>query len=621
VAATTDVNPTQSRLLALLAMALCAYIVVYEYPQTADQAAGADRLVISGINPATVSRLEYASTNTLLAAELRDHRWQLVKPVPYGANETAIESLLDVCARLRTELTIAPGDIRKLSDFGLDPPRGVLKVFQGQTEFELRIGAISPLNDKLYVQSADEDSVMVIDAGLMAQLPTSIDRWRSPYLMHLKALSYDHVEIRNNRHTIQLARTPTNSWQIVQPPPPKRGDTARIDQLLQQWQKWPVFEFVSDDPGIPLAQYGLDKPQFRLAFAQGTNEIFAVQFGSSPADMPHAVFARLSGSSNIVLAAANLAAPLNEHYWSFCDHRLFERHPDHSFDRIEVKGPENFTLIRQTNQVWYADDEFQTRMDRKLMLHFVDQLTSLSAVELAREVVTDYAEFGLDKPTHSYRIWKSGTNATGAATNTLIAGIDFGRTELDRTFARRHDENAVYVVPRGALNVLPQSLFQIQNMSVWNFAATEVQSIAIAEGDQRRLLIRKESGVWAERVSEKEDRPLQDLESVGVEEGANRLGLLEATRWVTRGQSRFGTYQINTKSRRITVTLKVPGIDDPVSRTIIFGLKPQRRGPYATFYDPKFKNWIVFEFPAGLYSEYVNRFFTAETTPQESEKK
>jgi hypothetical protein len=621
VAAATDVNATQSRLLALLAMALFAYIVVYEYPQTTDDSAGADRLVISGINPATVSRLEYASTNKLLAAELRDQRWQLVKPVPYGANKTAIESLLGVCANLRTELTIPAKDIRNLSDFGLDPPRGVLKIFEGQkTAYELRIGAISPLNDKLYVQSANEDSVMVVDAGLMAQMPTSIDRWRSPYLMHLEQLSYDQVEIRNNRHTIRLARTATNSWQIIQPPPPKRGDTARINQLLQQWQKWPVFSFVSDDPGIPLEQFGLDKPQFRLAFAQGSNEVFAVQFGGSPADQPHAVFARLSGSSNIVLAAANLAAPLNEHYWSFCDHQLIERHPDNSFDRIEVKGPENFTLIRQTNLIWRAEDQFQTRMDPKLMMHFIDQLTSLEAVELAREVVTDYTEFGLEKPTHSYRIWKSGTNSTGTATNRLVAGIDFGRTELDRTFARRHDENAVYVIPRGALNALPQSLFQIQNMIVWNFPATEVQSIAISRGDKPRVMVRQESGVWAERVEEKEDRLFPDLENVAIEEGVNRLGLLEATRWVTRGQGRFGVYQINTKSLRMTVTLKVAGSEDPVTRTIIFGHQPQRRGPYATFYDPKFKDWIVFEFPAGLYSEYIKRFFAAEPEPQSAPK-
>ncbi len=599
-----ELNATQSRLLALLAIALFGYIVVYEFPSPREVDDGAERLVVPGLNPATVSRVEYASTNKLLAAELREQRWQLVKPVPYTANETVINSLLAVCAKLRTDQTIPADDARRLSDFGLDPPRGILKLFQGQEAFELRVGAISPLNDKLYLQSAGEESVMVVDAGLMEQLPTRPDGWRRPYLMDLKNLSYDQVEIRNSRMTIRLAKA-TNAWQIVQPPPPKRGDTSGINQLLESWQQWPVFSFVSDDPGIALEQFGLDKPQFRLAFAQGTNEVFSIQFGGSPSNMPHTVFARLSGSSNIVLAASQHAQHLNEHYWYFCDPSLIKRYPDSAFDRIEVKGPEDFTLVRQTNGIWRAEDEFETRMDPQLMEHFVNQLTSLEAVELAREVVTDHAEFGLDKPLHSYRIFKSGTNLNGGATNQLVAGIDFGKSEVDRTFARRHDENAVYVVERGALLGLPQSLFQIQSVIVWNFTTNEVQSVGIANAKTNQLMIRKEGGRWFKRISEKEDEEFPKLETHAIEEGVNRLGLLQAIRWVGRGNARFNAYGINQSSDRITVYLQLPGAEKPVGRTIIFGRKPKGRGPYATFYDPKFKDWIVFEFPAGLYKEYI----------------
>jgi hypothetical protein len=595
-------------LLFSLAIALFAYIMVYERPQPVDESVYDARRLMPDVTPTAVNRVELTSTNQPVAAELRDHRWQLVSPVPYPANEIAIRSLLNACSALESKLTVKADDISRLSDFGLDPPRATLTVYQGSSEIKLHIGAVTPLNNQLYVRPAGADDIAVVDASFTNLLPVSSALWRSPYLLDLANTDFNRIQIRNNNSIIVLENGTNNRWRIVQPPPPKRADSERIGQLIEYWKQWLVKGFTSDNRGTPLDALGLDKPEYELSFAKGTNQLLSVQFGGTPANMTNAIFARLPMSGNIVVAEAHRMAPLQRNYWAFCDHRMIDPLTDADFDIVEVSGAENFRLQRRTNGLWRADNKQQTPIDPALMYNFLELLKGTEAAELAKEVVTDYAEYGLAKPSQSYRLYRATTNDAGQATNTLVAGIDFGKSGVDRTFARRHDENAVYVIPRARLELLPKALYQIRSRILWSFVKENILSVSVFNDVKTNRLTRSPTGKWSlQENRQAASAPLDVLENAATEEGIVRLGLLKSESWISRGTNSFGPYQIGPRRGGLNFELKQPA---GRRHTLLFGRWPQNRNVYAAYRDPSDGQWVVFEFPAALYENFILPYFS-----------
>lgn len=597
-------NSRQPKLLLALALALFAYIVVYERPETGlDKAATAESL-LPGINPAAVSRVEFQSADVTLVAELRDHKWKLIAPVSYSASETAIQSLLKSAAELKPQVTVSEDAVDQLADFGLAPPRGTLTIFQGSTKLELHVGAVTPVREQLYVRAADADSISVVNARFAELLPFNPARWRSTRLFELADEEFDRIRIRNNNSVIVMGRDTNHAWRILQPPPPKRADSARIRHLLEFWRQWPVQGFVTDDPAARLEDFGLAKPSMEIALSRGTNELISIQFGKPPETLPESVYARISQSSNIVVAAANFMAPLRDNYWTYCEHRLFDVLAEDAYDTVSVTGQDPFTVQRRTNGLWRSTSTNRTPVDPALMFHFLNQLFTTEAVELEKEVVTDYTEYGLDKPSVSYRLLKSATNATGVATNQLVGGVDFGKSRVDTIYARRHDENAVYLVELAKLRQLPAALYEIRSRFLWSFTTNQVGAITVFNDGLTNRLTREVGGQWTREAAGKNEL-FDIIEGAAVEETAVRMGLLQALSWVNRGRTKLANYGITARSRGLTIELVAPR-----SRklTLLFGRMPRGRDfIYTAYFDQHEKDWVVFQFPRKFFEEYVFR--------------
>jgi len=599
-------NPRQPKLLLALAIALFAYIMVYERPKATLKKTGHEAIrLMPAVSPSAVNRVEFAVTNQPVAAELRNHRWQMVQPDEYPANEIAIQHLLRKCADLKSTLTIKPEEMTSLADYGLDPPRGTLTISQGKTKIRLRVGTITPLNDQLYVQPDGSDGVSVVDGDFARFLPFHSALWRSPYLLDMNGLEFDTVRIRNKNNVTMFERGTNGRWRITQPPPPKRGNSEIIDQMIEKWKTWPVTAFVDEATNTPLENWGLDKPGVELNLAKGTNQLLSVQFGGLEKQMTNSVYARLPMTDDVVLADSRYLFLLMQNYWSYCDHRMIDPVKEEQIDVVEVAGKESFRLRRRTNGLWRAENEQSTPIDPALMYHFIETLKGTDAKELEKQVVTDYAQYGLDKPSLAYRLFRSVTNASGQATNVLIGGIEFGKAAVDRVFARRHDENAVYVVELGRMRALPQSLYQIRSRTLWSFLPKNAAGITIFNNVKTNRLVRRLDAAgeaqWELHATNRITQ-VDLLENAAIEEALQRMSLLTAEAWIDRGTNKFAPYKIGQHFGGLTVEMATP----PGRKyTVLFGIQPERRNPFAAYRDPLDGEWVVFEFPASLYKDYV----------------
>jgi hypothetical protein len=603
------VNSSQTRWLVGLAVALFAFIVVTELRRAGTPAPAArTESLIPQLRPGGVTRVEFTRSNATFRAERVAGQWRLTAPLAYPANDLALSTLLDVCSRLKPQLIIGPPQARSPADFGLSPPQATALFLQGGAPVELRIGSRTPVNNQLYVQVAGTTHIAVTDANLLELLPKSVDDWRDRRLLSLAGVKFDRLRVRTGPRDLLMQRDATNHlWRITQPAPDKRGNAPLIEQLLRDFQQWPIQRFVTDDPKADLEPLGLQTPEAELAFGTGTNDTLVVQFGKSPTNQPDLVFARLSATTNITLVSRDRLEVLRAPVWEFTEHRLLDALPADAVDTIELLGRESFTLRLQTNSatnfVWVADDRLQTPTDPQLMSNFLANLITLEAVELAKDVVTDYAPYGLAPPGRSISLLKTGTNGLGALTNRLVARLDFGdstKLPIDRVFARRHDESSVYVVPRGDMNRLAWSLFQLQDRTVWNFASNQVTAVTVEFDGRSRRLTRAASGQWTEG-----SEAVDPLRNVALEETMFRLGHLRAEQWVHLGADGLPVRGIGESSHRVRVELA-----DPQARTntVTFGFVPRRRNAWAAITDPRSGQPLVFEFSRSLYYDYVVQY-------------
>jgi len=600
-------NCSLNKLLVAIALALLAFIVVTETRQsTAPPPSPTAAPLVPRLRPATVTRVELTRTNLAVNAEFNAGRWHLTHPVAYPANSLLLKTLLDVCAQLRPQLVVPAGQVKSPADFGLDPPQATLRFHQGEAPVELRIGARTPVNDQLYVQVIGAPHVAVTDANLLKFLPQTADDWRDRQLFSLAGVKFDRLRVRTGPRDVLFQRKVTNQlWRIAQPAPEKRGNTPLIEQLLVDLQQWPVQRFVTDDPKADLDPFGLQTPEAELVFSSGTNDTLIVQFGRSPTNQPELVYARNLATTNIMLVAAEPLAYMRAPVWNYSEHRLLDAFAPDAFNTIEVRGREPFTLRRQTNSatniVWVADDSLRTPIDAQLMQSFLLNLETLAARELEKEIVTDYAAYGLATPARSLTLLSRVTNAAEAPTNRLVARLDFGAvTNLppDRLYARRHDEGSVYVVARGDVDPgLPWALWQMQDRTVWSFATNQVAAVTVEFDGRTRRIARAGDGRWSEA-----GQPVDDVRNSALEETLFRLGRLRAERWVHLGADRLPLYGISETRHRVSIEL---GGNPARTNVVMLGFIPQGRHPWAAVTDPRTRQPLIFEFPRPLFMDYI----------------
>ena len=602
-------NSSQTKWLVGLAAALFAFIALVELRRPAGPPPSPAAIqLVPGLRPAAVTRVEFTQSNNTVRAELEGAQWRLTAPLTYPGNSQLIRALLDFCASRRPQFIIPAAQAKSPADFGLDPPQATVRFHQGGTPIELRIGARTPVNHQFYLQVAGSGDVGVADANLLEYLPQTAGFWRDLRLLSLTNVKFDRLRLRTGTRDVLLQRDATNrTWRITLPTPPKRANTPLIEELLGRLREWPVQQFISDDPRADIEVFGLQAPEAELAFAQGTNDTLVVQFGKSPTNQPALVYARSLATTNVVLAPRELLDALRADLWEFSEHRLLDALPGDAVDTIAVEGRENFTLRLQTNSatnlVWVADDKLQTETDPVMMQSFLANLVTLSAVELAKEVVTDYAPYGLAAGARRISLLKSGTNAAGGLTNTLVARLEFESDKvdkvekLDRLFARRHDESAVYVVPRGNVEKLAWELYRIQNRTVWTFATNEVAAVTVQFDGRSRRLTRAADGRWSEG-----GEPADEVRNVALEETLFRLGRLRAERWTHLGANRLPIYGISETSHRVSIELN--GSSARIN-AVTLGFMPTGRNPWAAVTDPRSGQPLVFEFPRSLYFDYV----------------
>ena len=576
-------------ILTALAVGLFAFIYFVErkVPGTAERKSAPKLLAIE---PQDVTALEITlASGGVVRAEQTNGMWFLTQPL-YPAQQSAIETFVTNIVELRRFDKIAQHDVvlQGQKSFGFDPPRATVQVETGTNRFRFEIGGNAPLTNNIYLRLAPATEVVLSQADLLQSLPRNTNDWRSEKLLHLARFPFDHLQVRTGQRLFELGRNPTNNlWQITKPIP-ARGDQGQIAVLFDQLNQARVSRFVADGP-VDLERYGLQAPEVELALSQGTNRLFAIEFGGSATNETNHVFARLLGNTNLVTVPRDLVTFLRQPYKAFHDPRLFTLPNPAALDRINIKFLEDFAVQRQSDGRWTiaASEGESFPADLGLLGEFLTKVISLRILDIAKEVPTDadLVLLGLQKPTASYAFFERLTNAVGIRTNTLYSELSFGTNTADRTFVRRSDETPVYIAEFAKFLELPRFAYELRDRQIWNFPTGNVVRVSIVSGTATNTATRVGSGWSGDPIAN---------EAIG--EAVFRLSQLTGLRWVAKGEERKRSLGIVSGAEVLEIEVKTDTGTEV--RRIPLGKITMRRDIYAEHPE---NETLIFEFPGDIY--------------------
>ncbi len=594
-------NARSTWLLVLSALALFAFILLFEREPRDPESRAQSSPVLAGFRADAVTGVEiHQLTNPVLRAERTEGRWRLTHPVQTVAHAPRVERLLSVFSKLDRHSHITARDLASqkasLAAFGLDPPRATVIASQATNQFLLKIGGPTPVGQQVYIQLVGADGIYFCDAGFLDSLPRSADDWRDTTFLRLRGLGYNRLQIRTGAQNLEFkVDDATHLWRLGQPMN-ARADNRKIHRLIQEMEFWQITQFLPAPSAVELEALRLQPSESSITFSRGSNDLLTAHFGLSPTNNAGLVYAHCPPDPGLVLV---LRAPLDSlrkplAYWR--DPRLISPLVA-SIDLIEIAGEESFALQRQSANAWTVAGPARLPADPETMQRFLGDLTALEVVEYVRDVVTDFAPYGLTKPARQYTLRPKPGPAS--PTNAFLAQINLGASYDDKYYVRLTGEDSVYGVPRTNLAGLPTRAFQFRDRSVWSFDSSNVVAVTIAIEGQTRKLSRAPGAAWVQAPG---NTPLASPSDLALEETLYRLGQLRAEAWTAIGADQLPRHGFPEAAHTLTIDLQESG--RARSCSIRFGRQAPSQHIFAAI--DREDQTVIFEFRLTLFNLYVD---------------
>jgi uncharacterized protein DUF4340 len=571
------------------AAALFAFIFLFEHFRPRPVIGPA--YLLPGLDAKSVKSLQIRPPGqSEMRVERTNGDWQLVTPVVYPALKTNVQNLLAALQQLTVAHRISEKQFRQDpkagENYGIEPPQLSLIIDSGRTVY---FGHRTSPGDQVFVRVPGIDGIAIVSSDVLNLFPRGANDWRETRLADFKAGEFDRIGVTNmmkNQWSFALQRDSTNKlWTMTYPLRNTRADSEKVEDAIGRLEKLRVHQFISDNPKEDLEAFGLQPPVLTLSLGQGTNTLFALDFGKELTNSPGLIYARRRDQTAVVTIPTNTLAQWNTANDAFRDRHLVTLMGP--IESIHVAGQDEFTLQWQTNNSWQivtqgfpADERLATRLARTL--------SELQVANFAKDTVTgpQLPDYGLDAPVRKYTLtWTATPTATNPPTE-----LDFGTTTNNQIFARRVGEDVVYGIAPADFEALPSASWELRDHHIWNFDITDVLRVVIQEKGKTREMLRNGTNGW----SLPEGSTNMFVNFSAVEDTARELGHLTAFAWSGHGAAKLAGFGIVSGGYQLTIELK-----SGEKLSVQFGNATALGSVYASVMlngEP----WI-FEFPPDVY--------------------
>ena len=253
-----------------------------------------------------------------------------------------------------------------------------------------------------------------------------------------------------------LLRKAESGWKLVEPAPFDADPTAVIAMTILLGNVEIVR--VVDENATNLEQFGLANPATTIEYKDEGGAAGTLNLGNKNATQGEIYALKNDDRKRVFLVSAYQEATFNRTPFDLRDKRILKFDRDKADSLVLARGPSSIELSRSGTE-WTVTKPVASRSDYSAIEGFISRLSSANMSKMLEENATDFANYGLDKPSMTVTI------GAGSAKTVL----QVGKTENGETYARDAARPVVFTVDSTLQGDLNKSFDDYRKKELFEF--------------------------------------------------------------------------------------------------------------------------------------------------------
>lgn len=260
-------------IVAALLLAVYVFLVQAEKKQS-----GNDNTLVYTMEADAITALSYKSGDETVSLVKTDGIWQDAEDESFPLNQKFLETMVNKTAQLKAQRYVGSGD-KALGEYGLENPSNVITVTTADKVVKILLGDTNSATGDCYMAVEGAGKVYTVDATFPTLFSNSLTAMAArESLPEMKLEGIKTVRVENNGEIVSFTKDENDVWAMEDG---AEADSGLVTELIGKIMKLRYEAMVVYKPERgKLAEYGLDKPQARIAVdytdADGNAENYAL---------------------------------------------------------------------------------------------------------------------------------------------------------------------------------------------------------------------------------------------------------------------------------------------------------------------------------------------------------
>ena len=245
-------------IIAAVLLAVYVFLVQAEKKQS-----GNDNTVVYTMEADAVTALSYKSGDENVSLVKKDGTWYDAEDESFPLNQKFLETMVNKTAQLKAQRYVGNGD-KAFSQYGLENPSNVITVTTADKEVKILLGDTNGATGDCYMAVEGAGKVYTVDATFQTLFSNGLTAMAArESLPEMKLEGIMSVQVENNGESIAFEKQENDVWAMADG---AEADSGLVTELIGKIMKLRYEAMVVYRPEKgKLAEYGLDKPQARIA--------------------------------------------------------------------------------------------------------------------------------------------------------------------------------------------------------------------------------------------------------------------------------------------------------------------------------------------------------------------
>ena len=392
-------RPRNTFLLLLVLAALGAYLYWVELPQQQRQAEE-KRLFAFDKEAVTAINLDYPD-HAIALEKTAEGRWRIVRPLEADADDTTVKNLIGTLADAQATKTLENvGD--KLGSYGLATPEVTVTLTVKDTGAlpALKVGKTTQVGFSAYAQKGDDPKVYITGGALQAGMKKQVKDLRDKTVIAFDDAEVQKLALSHEQSAIVVEREGAGDRWTITAPARYPADGAEMRALLASIRGLRADDFVSEDAGTDLAQYGLVSPQLTLSVWLGKDQAQkTLLIGSTHEEaQKKTLYAKRAERPTVYTVPDYALKNLDKGLGALRDKTVLAFEKEKATKLVVTrKDGAGFTLAKREGS-WHLETPGEGAERAPTITRFVDDVAGFKGNEIVAEKTVDLAQYGLAAP-------------------------------------------------------------------------------------------------------------------------------------------------------------------------------------------------------------------------------